>query len=135
MALKITKDSKMVVYTEEHSTLINGDAIPRDTFTGNVELKSVKIPGGVTRILEGTFEGCENLSQVTIPASVKVIEPNAFAGCSSLKSVRLSKSVVEIEQRLGKAAKLTLLKENLVDILKKGEGVNLLSEEDIDPWA
>lgn len=35
MALKITKDSKMVVYTEVHSTRINGDAIPRDAFPGD----------------------------------------------------------------------------------------------------
>jgi len=134
MTLKISKDSKLVVYTEEHSTLINGDTIPRDAFSGNLELKSVKIPEGFTIILAGTFKGCENLSQVTIPASVKVIEPNAFAGCSSLKSVRLPKSVVEIEQRLG-AAKINLHKEDLVDFLKKGEGVNLLSKEDIDPWV
>jgi len=125
----------MVVYTLEHSTLINGDVIPRDAFSGNVELKSVKIPSGVTRILGGTFEGCENLSQVTIPASVKVIESNAFAGCSSLKSVRFSKSIVEIEHRPGKAVKINLPKEDLVDFLKKGEGVNLLSKEDIDHWA
>lgn len=135
MALRITKGSKMVVYTEEHSTLINGDAIPSDAFSGNVELKSVKIPEGVTKILKDTFKGCENLSQVTIPASVKVIEPNAFAGCSRLKSVRLAKSVVEIEKRLGSAVKLTLPKNDLVDFLKKGEGVNLLSEDDIDHWA
>lgn len=135
MTLKITKDSKEVVYTEERSTFLNGDAISRDVFSGNLELKSVKIPEGITKILAGTFEGCENLSSVIIPASVKVIEPNAFAGCPSLESVRLSKSVVEIEQKLGKAAKLTLPREHLVDFLKKGEGVELLTEEDIDHWA
>ena len=104
-------------------------------FSGNVALKSVRIPNGVTRILASTFEGCNSLLQVTIPASVKVIEPNAFAGCTTLRSVRLDKSVVEIEKNFGNAVKLTLPKENLVDFLKKGEGVNLLYKEDIDHWA
>ena len=66
---------------------------------------------------------------------MKVIEPNAFAGCTTLRSVRLDKSVVEIEKNFGNAVKLTLPKENLVDFLKKGEGVNLLYKEDIDHWA
>lgn len=134
MRLKITKDTKCVKYTEEHGFLTDADTISRDCFRDNVDLTSVWIPDGITRILEGSFEGCVLLSSVILPASVKVIEQNAFAGCNSLKSIKLAKSVVEIEQWLGNV-KMSILRADLVDSLKKGAEVRLLTEDDIDHWA
>ena len=135
MGLKITKDTKYVKYTEEHGFITDSDTISKDSFRDNVNLTSVRIPDGITRILEGSFEGCVNLTSVILPASVKVIEQNAFAGCNSLKSIELAESVIEIEHWFGKGVKMSITKEDLVDFLKKGEEVNLLSEDDIDHWA
>lgn len=135
MALKITKDTKYVKYTEEHGFLTDEDTISKDIFRDNVNLRSVRIPDGITRILEGSFEGCVNLSSVIIPASLRVIEQNAFAGCNSLRSIKLAKSVVEIEHRLGKGVKMSISREDLVDFLKKGEEVRMLTGDEIDRWA
>ena len=135
MALKITKDTKYIKYTEEHGFLTDEETISKDSFRDNVNLKSVRIPDGITRILEGSFEGCVHLASVIIPASVKIIEQNAFANCNSLKSIKLAKSIVEIERWLGKGVKMSISREGLVDFLKKGEEVRLLTEDEIDHWA
>ena len=135
MALVISKGTKLVKYKEEHSFLTNNDTISTDCFRDNVHLTEVWLPEGITRILEGSFAGCERLTSVTIPASVKVIEQNAFAGCEDLKTINLSELVVEIEHWFGTGVKINISKEDLVDYLKEGKEVNLLSEEDIDHWA
>lgn len=135
MKLKLTKDTKYVKYTEEHGFITNEDTISRDSFRDNVELTRVWIPNGITRILEGSFEGCVSLSSVILPASVKVIEQNAFAGCDSLKSIKLAKSVVEIEHWFSTAAKISILRQDLIGYLKEGKEVRLLTEDDIDHWA
>ena len=135
MALQITEETKQVKYTEEQSFFTNNDTIPADCFRDNVNLTEVWIPEGITRILEGTFAGCGRLSSVTIPASVKVIEQNAFAGCNDLKIIKLSELIVDIEHWFSKGVKINISKEDLIDFLKKGEEVRLLSEEDIDHWA
>jgi len=135
MKFKLTKDSKYVKYTEEHGFITESDTISIDSFRENVNLTSVRIPDGITRILEGTFEGCVSLTSITIPATVKVIERNAFAGCHALKSIKLAKSIVEIEHWYSKGVKMSISKKDLVDFLKKGEEVNLLTEDDIDHWA
>jgi hypothetical protein len=133
--LKLTKDTKRVVYTEEHKTFFQEDTIPQDMFRGNKNLTSVRIHEGVSIIEKGTFEGCDRLSKITIPASVKVIEQDAFVGCSDLKTVKLAASVVEIEHWIGRGVKEFIHKEDLVKTLKEGKEVKLLSKEDIDHWA
>lgn len=59
-------------------------------------LKSVKIPDGVTSLLDYTFANCTNLEQVTFPDSVAYIGEHAFMGCKSLKTIKLPDNVKDI---------------------------------------
>ena len=111
------------------------DTVTADDFKGNVNLSSIRIPEGITKILEGAFEGCSDLSSVIIPASAKVIEKNAFVGCNSLETITLAESIVQIEYWLSPGVKCFVAKEELVSVLKKGQEVRLLCEEDIDHFA
>lgn len=112
--LKLTKDTKRVVYTEEHNSFFQEETITQDMFRGNKNLTSVRILEGVRRIEKGTFEGCDRLSTVTIPVFVKVIERDAFAGCSDLKVVEFATSMVEIEHWSRKGIKEFIHKEDFV---------------------
>ena len=52
-------------------------------------IKSYRIPSGVTTIGYSAFRGCEKLTSITIPNSVTKIGTFAFIGCRSLKSVTI----------------------------------------------
>ena len=49
-------------------------------------LKSVIIPGSVTRIRSEAFKNCPDLANITIPSSVKFIEEGAFKGTEWLEN-------------------------------------------------
>ena len=51
-------------------------------FMNNLNLTSVIIPEGVTRIEEAAFIGCNSLRYITIPASVTRIDDYAFSQCN-----------------------------------------------------
>lgn len=67
-----------------------------DAFCDNDVIKSVTIPGSVTRIGSSAFSSCGQLSRVTVGKKVTVIADTAFAGCSSLATVYLPKSLTTI---------------------------------------
>ncbi|MBR6417163.1 MAG: leucine-rich repeat protein [Bacteroidales bacterium] len=131
---KITKETKFIRFNEDHLLRTESSVFPQSFFKGNDELESVIIPEGFTRILKGSFEGCSSLTSVTIPASVKLIEENAFAGCNSLKSVILDDAIIQIEHWFSPGVKTFVSRDSLVETLKKGEEVKLLTESDIDYW-
>ena len=59
-------------------------------------IRSVKIPGSVTKIKEYAFSNCGYLTSVDIAYGVKVIGDSAFRNCSALTSVNIPNSVTEI---------------------------------------
>ena len=85
----------------------------------NTAIKSIDIPGSVSKIDSQAFMDCKNLSQITlteglhticrkafyntpitkinIPSSVKIIENDAFNKCSNLKTVIINGDIETIE--------------------------------------
>lgn len=62
----------------------------------NGTAKNVKIPKGITRILEGAFMYNHTIESVVIPNTVKEIGYNSFYDCINLKKVTIPKSVIKM---------------------------------------
>lgn len=61
-----------------------------------VNLTSVKIPTGITRIGASAFNNCSSLESLTIPHRVTEIGNYAFEGCAALSSVNIPDGVKAI---------------------------------------
>ena len=72
------------------------DAIGSYTFYECRNLKSLKLPSGVTEIGSSAFEDCRDLTSLTIPSGVTEIGSSAFKGCTGLTSLSLPSGVNEI---------------------------------------
>ena len=70
--------------------------IGRYALYNNRYLKEVIIPESVTSIGGQAFYGCSSLTNITLPEGVTSIEGGAFFGCSSLESVVLPPTVQTI---------------------------------------
>lgn len=68
----------------------------KSPFGDCVDLVSVKIPKGVTRIGDGAFFRCSKLIKVTIPDGVTSIGKDAFADCKRLTHAELPNSLTNI---------------------------------------
>ncbi len=71
-------------------------SIGAHAFAGNLLLKSLNIPEGVTDIHTSAFEGCTTLASVTLPTTLKTVRQSAFKGCTALTSIAIPDSVTEI---------------------------------------
>lgn len=71
-------------------------AIGFHAFHDCTSLKSIIIPGNITKIESGSFWGCESLQSVTILEGVKIIGEEAFAACISIESLGLPNSLTTI---------------------------------------
>ena len=67
------------------------------SFSGNVHLKKIIIPSGVTRIGKLSFDNCQKLEEVIIPKTVKEIGKSAFYYSTNLKNIYYEGSVAEWE--------------------------------------
>ena len=74
MALKISKDSKIIHLHLGESVLTNDNIIRSREFADRVELVEVVIPEGITYIEKDAFIGCSDLERVILPESVTDIE-------------------------------------------------------------
>ena len=72
------------------------DTIGSYTFYECRNLKSLKLPSGVTEIGSSAFEDCRDLTSLTIPSGVTEIGSSAFEGCTGLTSLSLPSGVTEI---------------------------------------
>ena len=70
--------------------------IPDFAFCGCAALRSVSVPGSVSRIGTGTFENCPMLEEARLADGVRKIGAWGFAGCTSLPTINLPESVTEI---------------------------------------
>ncbi len=68
-------------------------AIKDDAFSGNTELKVVKIGEGVKTIGANAFQGCTNLQKVWLPSALTKIDENAFDGCNSIAYICTSSKI------------------------------------------
>lgn len=72
-------DLKKVVYKA------NTGEIPGGMFIDCVNLESISLPNGITKISH-SFENCQKLKSVVIPNTVTEIEGSCFKGCTSLET-------------------------------------------------
>ena len=72
------------------------DTIGSYTFYECRNLKSLKLPSGVTEIGSSAFEDCRGLTSLTIPSGVTEIGSSAFKGCTGLTSLSLPSGITEI---------------------------------------
>ena len=82
-------------------TVVIGSGVTRIgnwAFYQCANLKSVTIPNSVTSIGSYAFRSCTSLTSATIPNSVTSIGGYIFDGCKSLKSVTIPISVTSIEE-------------------------------------
>ena len=71
--------------------------IPDGLFNNSfLNLSSVIIGNGVTKIGNNAFEDCDNLTSIVIPDSVTSIGSHAFEDCDNLTSVTIGDSVTSI---------------------------------------
>lgn len=62
-----------------------------------INLKSLKMPDSVTRILDNAFSNCKNLETIELSRNLTVIGREAFNDCYSLKRIEIPDSVTTIE--------------------------------------
>lgn len=55
----------------------------------NSDVKTVKLPEGITTIPGSSFYACGALDNINLPSTIRSIEEKAFAGCTSLKEITL----------------------------------------------
>ena len=82
-------------YYDEHYYTTD-DVIGSYTFYKCRNLKSLKLPSGVTEIGSSAFEDCSNLTSLTIPSGVTEIGSSAFKDCTGLTSLSLPFGITEI---------------------------------------
>lgn len=76
------------------------NSIPLLAFKDCVNLREVKIPEGVDRLLRGTFMNCKSLEKVEIPGSVKFLIGGTFLDCTNLKIVEFE-NIEDMEIQAG----------------------------------
>lgn len=72
------------------------EGIGANSFEGDTQLKSVRLPETVGFIEWGAFENCANLVEINIPEKVTMIEDMTFNGCRSLAEVKLPEKLTAI---------------------------------------
>ena len=81
------------------------ESISDDFFKDCVNLQSVVISEGVTRIGDHSFANCRKLREITIPGSVKTIGKGAFENCQSLSKVTIVEGATTIGEEAFKNCK------------------------------
>lgn len=71
--------------------------IPSTLYSGNSELKEVKLPSSIIEIGYEAFADCKNLTSIELNEGLEKIGYAAFRGCGSLVSVKIPSSVKEID--------------------------------------
>lgn len=66
-------------------------------FVGCTSLQKIEIPKDVTRIYSSAFRECTSLQSVIFPSGLKLIDDSAFEGCIHLTSLDLPASLMQIE--------------------------------------
>ena len=71
-------------------------------FNRCINLQTVVIPEGVSRIGDLAFAGCTALTSVTLPSTITSIYDSAFGGCTALTTVTIPETIERI--RFGSGA-------------------------------
>ena len=74
----------------------NGLVIANNAFSNAENLKSVKLPYGLTELGDGAFDQCENLNNVVLPDTLTTVGDRVFRDNVSLSSIKMSKSLSQL---------------------------------------
>lgn len=85
----ISKDAEAPLRTLSNFSLI------LEHYQGS-ESAEVRVPDGVTQILEGAFKDHGELVSVELPDTLQSIGAKAFSGCTALREIRVPESVFEV---------------------------------------
>ena len=81
-----------------------------EAFKDCYNLKTLKLPAGLTKIGYMAVAGCKNLQSIDIPASVEEIEQSAFEDCRSLQTITFGGSANPAPGRFNAPAAASQLK-------------------------
>jgi len=98
--LTVTHIDKKAFAKKQLTSVVIPDSvivIDQDAFSGNKNLKEVKISNSVVSIEKGAFEN-SNLEKVTLGTNLQIIRQGAFKGNKNLKEIIIPNSVVSIEK-------------------------------------
>jgi hypothetical protein len=65
-------------------------------FSDCTSLSSIKLPDGLTKLSEYAFYNCRSLESIDLPNTVQCIEEGVFDSCENLKSITIPNSVTEM---------------------------------------
>lgn len=100
--------------------------IPKDVFTGNINITEVELSPAITVLSESCFEGCTNLTKITLNEGLQVINKYACAQ-TGVSELHIPASVTDIK---GSAFKNNLNLTQIefgVTLLNKDENGNVIS--------
>lgn len=72
------------------------EIIPYAAFQDRLSLKSVVLPGNITRIEDYAFSGCANMEIESLPESIEHIGSNAFFSCAKLNIYKMPDALKEV---------------------------------------
>ena len=65
----------------------NISSIRENCFSGDPNLKNIRLPIGISAIEIGTFRLCTSLPSIILPSHISQIKDNAFNGCTNLTAI------------------------------------------------
>lgn len=93
-------DTEVTFPTEINGTAITEIANATAKLPENyLNITSVIIPEGYTRLGDNAFHGCVNLEKVTLPSTLKDIGKNCFKDCKNLKEIHIPAAVKHISEK------------------------------------
>ena len=130
LLFSITKEKPYtaeVVYNDSIEGGYFGEIIIPSSGLFNIDgkIESVKI----NCIGSEAFKGCENLKSIRIPNGVTHIGSNAFEGCSSLKSINIPSSVMYID------ADAVMLESDIMKIICEARNENIVQNILSNPFT
>lgn len=91
------EEASVLKDAEAPSRVLSDFSLILECYRGS-ECAEVRVPYGVTQILEGAFRGHDELVSIELPGTLQSIGPKAFSGCTSLREVRVPDGVFEMGQ-------------------------------------
>ena len=70
--------------------------IGNNAFYGNLNVKKISIPNGVTVLGESAFANCTELTEVVLPETLNKIDNATFFGCTQLTDISLPDNITSI---------------------------------------
>ena len=93
-----------------------------ETFEGNQDIQSVKLPSRLRKIFPRTFKDCVSLVNILMPNDLEVIGRSAFEGCTALSRIFLPESLKSISNMAFKGCA------NLIKLFLPNSLLNIGSE-------